>query len=127
MAMAPPLVHAVKECSRAGEPCIIDCPPGTSCPMIAAIRGADMVLLVTEPTPFGLHDLGLAVNAVAEVGIPAGIVVNRTGPEGLDVGAFAKERGIPVLLEIPDDRRAAEAYSRGELLVDAIPGWKSLF
>jgi len=61
------------------------------------------------------------------VGIPAGIVVNRTGPEGLDVGAFAKERGIPVLLEIPDDRRAAEAYSRGELLVDAIPGWKSLF
>lgn len=127
MAMAPPLVRAVKECSRAGEPCIIDCPPGTSCPMIAAIRGADMVLLVTEPTPFGLHDLGLAVNAVAEVGIPAGIVVNRTGPEGLDVGAFAKERGIPVLLEIPDDRRAAEAYSRGELLVDAIPEWKSLF
>lgn len=126
-AMAPPLVRAVKKHLDAGEISIIDCPPGTSCPMVAAVRGADAVLLVTEPTPFGLHDLGLAADTVADLGLKAGIVVNRAGRDGSDVRGFARERGLPVLLEIPDERRAAEAYSRGEILVDSIPGWRPLF
>ncbi len=126
-AMAPPLTRAVKEHLDAGGINIIDCPPGTSCPMVTAVRGVDAVILVTEPTPFGLHDLELAADTVADLGLEAGIVVNRAGPDGSDIRGFARGRCLPVLLEIPDERRAAEAYSRGEILVDAIPGWRSLF
>lgn len=126
-AMAPPLIRRVREQADPAFVCIIDCPPGTSCPMVASVRGSDAVILVTEPTPFGLHDLGLAADSVGSLGIPAGIVVNRAGSGDADIAGFARSRGLPVLLEISDDRKAAEAYSRGELLVDCLPGWQPMF
>jgi MinD superfamily P-loop ATPase len=127
VAMAPPLIRAVKARLRPGVPAILDAPPGTSCPVITTLRGADFVVLVTEPTPFGLHDLTLAVLMVRELGIPFGVVVNRLGIGDGRVHAFCRGEGIPVLLEIPDDRRIAEAYSRGDLTVDVLPEYKPLF
>lgn len=126
-AMAPPLIRAVKKRLKDGMPAILDAPPGTSCPVIATLRGADYVLLVTEPTPFGLHDLKLAVEMVRELGIPCGVVVNRMGIGDMRVHDFCRAEGVPVLLEIPDDRRIAEAYSRGELIVEALPEYRPLF
>jgi MinD superfamily P-loop ATPase len=127
VAMAPPLIRTVKSRLQSGVPAILDAPPGTSCPVIATIRGADFVALVTEPTPFGLHDLKLAVDMVKELGIPFGVVVNRIGVGDDRVHVFCGRKNIPILLEIPDDRRIAEAYSRGEPVIDALPAYRSLF
>jgi len=128
VAMAPPLIRAVKSrMKNNGTTVILDAPPGTSCPVIATLRGSDFVLLVTEPTPFGLHDLQLAVDMVRELTIPFGVVVNRMGIGDDRVHQFCREQGIPILLELPDDRRIAEAYSRGELVVDALPEYHSHF
>jgi MinD superfamily P-loop ATPase len=127
VAMAPPLIRAVKARLRNGAPAILDAPPGTSCPVIATLRGTDFVVLVTEPTPFGLHDLTLAVDMVRELRIPFGVVVNRMGIGDDRVHVYCGEENIPVLLEIPDDRRIAEAYSRGELIVDALPEYRGIF
>jgi len=127
VAMAPPLIRAVKDALHDDQPAILDAPPGTSCPVIATLREVDYVLLVTEPTPFGLHDLKLAVEMVRELGLPFGVVVNRMGSGDDRTHDFCREAKIPILLEIPDDRRIAEAYSRGELLVDALPEYRNLF
>jgi MinD superfamily P-loop ATPase len=127
VAVAPPLIRAVKDRLQNGRPAILDSPPGTSCPVISAIRGADLVVLVTEPTPFGLHDLRLAVDMVRELALPFGVVVNRVGIGDDRVHVYCREEKIPVLLDIPDDRRIAEAYSRGELIVDALPEYRNLF
>jgi MinD superfamily P-loop ATPase len=125
--MSPPLIRAVKAHLRKGAPAILDAPPGTSCPVIAALRGADFVVLVTEPTPFGLHDLKLAVDVVRELRIPFGVVINRVGIGDDRVHVFCGNEDIPILLEIPDDRRIAEAYSRGELIVEAMPEYRAHF
>ncbi len=129
VAMAPPLIRAVKRAAEGadGAGVIIDAPPGTSCPVVAALHGADAALLVTEPTPFGLHDLKLAVEMVRRLEIPFGVVINRMGVGDGRVHAFCALEGIPVLAEIPDDRRIAEAYSRGEPLVEALPRYRRLF
>ena len=127
VAMSPPLIRAVKARLRKGVPAILDAPPGTSCPVIATLRGADFVVLVTEPTPFGLHDLKLAVDMVRELRIPFGVVVNRVGIGDDRVHVFCGNEDIPMLLEIPDDRRIAEAYSRGELVVEALPEYLAHF
>ena len=128
VAMAPPLIRAVKaRMKNNGTTVILDAPPGTSCPVIATLRGSDFVLLVTEPTPFGLHDLRLAVDMVRELTIPFGVVVNRMGVGDDRVHQFCRVQEIPILLELPDDRRIAEAYSRGELIVDALPEYSSHF
>lgn len=127
VAMAPPLIRAVKARLRNGMPAILDAPPGTSCPVITALRGTDFIVLVTEPTPFGLHDLKLAVVVVRELGIPFGVVVNRVGIGDERVHTFCREENIPILLEIPDDRRIAEAYSKGRLIVEALPEYRGLF
>jgi len=126
-AMAPPLIRRVRASARPGAVTIIDAPPGTSCPVIAAMKGADFVLLVTEPTPFGLHDLTLAVGAVRVLGIPCGLVINRADMGDGRVRDYAVREDLPVLLEIPFDRRIAEAYSRGEMLVEVLPAWKERF
>lgn len=127
VAFAPPLIRRVRSEVLPGREVIIDAPPGTSCPVIAAVKEADFVLLVTEPTPFGLSDLELAVEVVRILGIPCGLVINRAG-EGFDeVNAFAAREGIPVLLEIPFDRAIAEAYSRGEAVVSVMPEWRDRF
>ncbi len=127
VAMAPPLIRAVKERLQNNLPAILDAPPGTSCPVIAAIRDTDMVLLVTEPTPFGLNDLTLAVDMVRALKIPFGVIVNRMGSGDDRVHDYCEKENIPILLEIPDDRRIAESYSRGILMVDALPEYRGLF
>jgi MinD superfamily P-loop ATPase len=127
VAMAPPLIRAVKTYIQEDTPVIMDAPPGTSCPVIAAVRGADFVLLVTEPTPFGLNDLKLAVEMIRKLSIPFGVVVNRFGSGDDRVHIYCEEQKIPVLLEIPDDRRIAESYSRGEMIVEALPEYRRLF
>jgi MinD superfamily P-loop ATPase len=126
-AMSPPLIKKVRAYAHTDTLTIIDAPPGTSCPVIAAMKGADFVLLVTEPTPFGLHDLKLAVGAVKILGIPCGLVINRADMGDDQVMAYAKEEDVPVLMEIPFDRRIAEIYSMGEVLVEVMPEWKEKF
>jgi MinD superfamily P-loop ATPase len=127
VAMAPPLIREVKARLQNRLPAILDAPPGTSCPVIATLRETDFVVLVTEPTPFGLHDLNLAVDMVRELGISFGVVINRVGIGDNRVHNYCNEQNIPVILEIPDDRRIAEAYSRGELIVEALPEYRGLF
>jgi MinD superfamily P-loop ATPase len=127
VAQVPPLIRAVKSRLRPEGLAIVDAPPGTSCPVVAALRGADVVVLVTEPTPFGLHDLDLAVDVVREMRIPFGVAVNRVGAGDDRVHVFCRQNDIPILIEIPDDRRVAEAYSRGELAVEAVPEYRCLF
>jgi MinD superfamily P-loop ATPase len=97
---------------------IFDCPPGTSCPMVAAVKKADFVVLVTEPTPFGLHDLKLAVETVAGLGIPYGVVINRDGIGNNEVEEYCNENNVPVLARIPYDKEIAFLYSKGQLLRD---------
>jgi MinD superfamily P-loop ATPase len=126
-ALAPPLIRAVKHEARDDRSVIVDAPPGTSCPMITAVQGSDLVVLVTEPTPFGLNDLVLAVEAVQVLGIPFGIVVNRAGSGDDRVHEYCAAEGLDILAEIPDERRIAESYSRGRLLVDELDHTRSLF
>ena len=126
-AMAPPLIRKVRSFAHPDKVTIIDAPPGTSCPVIASMKGADFVLLVTEPTPFGLHDLKLAVGAVRILGIPCGLVINRSDMGDDRLREYAGAEGIPILMEIPFDRKIAEFYSRGELLVDVMPEWREKF
>jgi MinD superfamily P-loop ATPase len=126
-AMSPPLIRKVRSLTSHDGITIIDAPPGTSCPVIASMKGADFILLVTEPTPFGFHDLKLAVGAVRILGIPCGLVINRSDLGDDQVRAYAEQESLPVMLEIPFDRAIAEAYSRGELIVDCMPEWKERF
>jgi len=126
-AMAPPVICAVLAAAPTEGTTVIDAPPGTSCPVIVSVKTADVVLLVTEPTPFGLNDLKLAVEMVRELGVRFGVAVNRTGTGDRAVFEYCTSERIPVLLEIPNERRIAHAYSRGELCVDAMPELKPLF
>ncbi|MBN1908634.1 MAG: ATP-binding protein [Pirellulales bacterium] len=119
--MSPPVIRAVKATEVEADLTIIDAPPGTSCPVIEAVREADFVLLVTEPTPFGLHDLKLAIEMVRLLGRPFGVVVNRAGLNGSELHAYCQAQRVPILAEIPDDRELAEAYSRGVMAADVSP------
>lgn len=124
-AMAPPVIRAVLQHAPEDGLTIIDCPPGTSCPFVTAVRECDAVLLVTEPTPFGLHDLQLAIETLRELGIPFAVLANRIDREQNRISEYCKAEAIPLLFQIPEDRRIAEAYSRGEPLPDAVPELKS--
>ncbi|MFO8082947.1 MAG: ATP-binding protein [Desulfobacterales bacterium] len=126
-AMSPPLIKQVRGYERTDKVTIIDAPPGTSCPVIAAMKDTDFVLLVTEPTPFGLHDLELAYGAVKILGIPCGLIINRADLGDDRVKKFAQQAQIPILMEIPFDRKIAEIYSRGGLLVKDMEGMKDKF
>lgn len=126
-ALSPPLIKAVRSTGQDGGLSIIDASPGASCPVIAAIKSVDYVLLVTEPTPFGINDLEIAVDMVKELHIPHAVVVNRCVPEYTLARDFCRGKNIRILAEIPDDRRVAEAYSRGELPYSAVPGYRELF
>jgi MinD superfamily P-loop ATPase len=126
-ALSPPLVKAVRSTGRGDGLIIVDASPGTSCPVVAAIKGTDYVLLVTEPTPFGINDLEIAADMVKELRIPHAVVVNRCVPGYTLARDFCEDRNIKILAEIPDDRRVAEAYSRGELPCSAVPGYRELF
>jgi MinD superfamily P-loop ATPase len=126
VSLTPPVIHAVKEEAR-GDLVIMDAPPGTSCPVVATLRGTDFVVLVTEPTPFGLNDLTLAVEMVRELGLPFGAVINRAAGSDDLVRPYLDKEKIPLLAEIPYDRRIAEAYARGTPLTEAMPNYRPLF
>lgn len=126
-AMSPPLIKAVRAKAPQVDTTIIDAPPGTSCPVITSMVDTDFVLLVTEPTPFGLHDLILAVEAVKVLGIPCGLVINRADLGYKEVHQYADNEGLPILMEIPFDKSIAEIYSKGDILVEERPEWKARF
>lgn len=134
--MAVPIIRQLKQSlipSENGDapedrPVILDAPPGTACPVVESMSGADFVLMVTEPTPFGLHDLRMAVQVARdELGLPVGVVVNRDGVGDQGVDEYCAAEDIPVLMRIPLDRRIAEAYSEGIPLVEALPEYREKF
>ncbi len=117
-AMSPPLIRELKRMASDAETVIIDSPPGTSCPMVTSVEDADYIVLVTEPTPFGLNDLKLAVETVRKLCTPFGVVINRSDSGDESVREYCASEIIPLLLEVPEDRAVAEAYSRGIILSD---------
>jgi len=124
-ASATPMIRELKHRLRGEGITVIDAPPGNSCPVVESMRKSDFVLLVTEPTPFGLHDLKAAATiAREEMGLPVGVIINRDGIGDDGVERFCEEEGIPILMRIPMDRRIAEAYSEGIPLVRAVPGYR---
>ena len=126
-AMAPPVIRKVKEyISREGA-VIIDVSPGTSCPVVESVKGSDFCLLVTEPTPFGLNDLVLAVEVARKLNIPCGVVLNRVGVGDRKVEEYCLREDIPIMLTIPLDTKIAGLYSRGIPLVEGIPQWRESF
>ncbi len=126
-AMAPPVIRAVLSETPSDATVVVDAPPGTSCPVIESIKGADVVVLVSEPTPFGLNDLKLAVEMVRQLAIPFGVAVNRAGSGDDALGVWCGQERIPIVLEVPNDRRIAQAYSRGELAIRALPELEGAF
>jgi MinD superfamily P-loop ATPase len=126
-AMSPPLIRAVKEKINPDKISILDSPPGASCPVINTVKGSDFIILVTEPTPFGLHDLRIAVDAVSELGIPLGVVLNRSDIGDREIQSYCARTNIPVLAEIPHSRKIAEGYARGDLLVVSDLSYVKLF
>jgi len=126
-AMAPPVIRKVKEQASNNGVVIVDAPPGTSCPVVESIKGSDFCILVTEPTPFGLNDLMLAVETVRELNIPFGVVLNRVGEGYKEVEKYCLENNIPIMLTIPLDTEIARLYSKGVAMVEGMPQWKSSF
>ena len=124
-AMATPVIKEVKK--FAGNDAIIDAPPGNACPTIEAMHGSDFVILVTEPTPFGLHDLKIAVSIVRKFGIPFGVIINKYGIGDESVEKFCKVEGIKILMKIPHDEEIARYYSKGIAFVTKMDGWKERF
>ena len=125
--MATPIIHALKRMIDPQVLAILDAPPGTGCPMIAALHDVSVALLVTEPTPFGLHDLIAAVGVARTLSVPVAVVINRSGIGDQRVDDYCRQQGIPVLLRIPFDRTIAEAYAVGTPLIDAASSWRSMF
>ena len=115
-AISPPVTKALKKLAMTSGVTIIDAPPGTSCPVIEAINGTDFVILVTEPTPFGLNDLKLAVEMVRDIGVPFGVMINRSDIGDNKTEEYCLMEHIEILMKIPFDRKIAEAYSRGEMM-----------
>jgi len=126
-AMAIPVIKKVKERIRENETVIIDAPPGTSCPVIETVKDSDYCVLVTEPTPFGLADLKLAVEVVRKLKILFGLIINKHNSEFMETEEFCRQEKIPILLKIPEDRKIAEAYSKGIPLVEGFSEYKSEF
>jgi MinD superfamily P-loop ATPase len=127
--MPTPVIRQLK---KMGHPLpnaidIFDAPPGASCSVVETLHGVNYVLLVTEPTPFGLHDLKQMVGILRDMNIPAGIVINRDGIGNNVVETFCSAEKLPVLLRIPFDRQIAEGISKGETLVDIFPGYSTVF
>jgi len=131
-AMAPPIIrqlkHSVLSQADPSDMVILDAPPGTACPVVESLKGSDFVLLVTEPTPFGLHDLRMAVEVARdEMHLPVGVVINRDGIGDQGVEDYCAAESVPILMRIPFDRRIAEAYSEGIPLLEALPEYGPQF
>lgn len=117
------VIRSARSAARAitADLVVIDAPPGVGCSTVAAIRGVDALLLVAEPTPFGLHDLELSLELGLKLQLPMGVVVNREVGASDEIDSLCKEKGVPIVARIPFDRRIAETYARGELLTDTLP------
>ena len=126
-ALAVPIIAAVKDRMKEEGVVILDSPPGSACPVVESVMDTDYVVMVTEPTPFGLHDLEVATEVVKQLGIPLGVVVNFAGIGDRGVYDFCERMGIPIILEIPYDRHIAELYSKGIAFTDEMPEWKPKF
>lgn len=127
--MAVPVIQQLKKWAtlQPGQVVIVDASPGTSCPVVESVRNADFLLLVTEPTPFGLHDLKLAVQVAKVLKIPAGVIINRDGIGDVGVEDFCNVEGLPILMRIPYDRVIAEGTAQGQTLIDIYPEYTPLF
>jgi MinD superfamily P-loop ATPase len=123
----PALIRYVKQKAIKDGITIFDVPPGTSCPVIEAIKGSNFILLVTEPTPFGLNDLELAVGMVRELKLPFAVAINRSDIGDNAVAKYCQKENIEVMLEIPNDRKIAESYSKGVMIIEAMPDYKQKF
>jgi MinD superfamily P-loop ATPase len=121
------LIKHIRQRPTNSDTVVIDVPPGTSCPVIEAVKGVDFVLLVTEPTPFGLNDLQLAVEMVKELKLPFAVAINRCDIGDDRVVRYCQQEDIEILLEILNDRLIAEAYSQGIKIIDALPGYEEKF
>ncbi|HHW15430.1 MAG TPA: P-loop NTPase [Firmicutes bacterium] len=128
-AKSPPLIEAVRQKAREDgeEQVIVDAPPGTSCPVISAVKGVDYLVLVTEPTSFGLHDLQLAVELARDLRLPVGVVVNRAGIGDGGVQEYCAAAGVPILAELPFDPRVARLYSEGRIASQELPEYRERF
>ncbi|MBN2388622.1 MAG: ATP-binding protein [Anaerolineales bacterium] len=124
--MAVPLIRDLKAWARPGpgQHVIVDCPPGASCPVVAALRGVDFLLLVTEPTPFGLHDLRQAAAIATELGLPAAVIINRVEGSFPDLETFCRDSDLPILLRIPFERAIAAGIARGQNLIEIRPVYR---
>jgi len=127
--MAVPVIRQLKQWAKPkeGQIVIVDAPPGTSCPMVEAVRGADFLLLVTEPTPFGLHDLQLAVQVGRELATPTGVIINRDGIGNEDVDTFCTVERLPILMRIPFEHAIARGVARGQTLTEIRPAYITEF
>jgi len=125
--MAVPVIRGVKKQATNDKTVIIDSPPGTACPVIESVYDSDYCLLATEPTPFGLHDLKMTVQVLERLKIPFGVLVNNAGIGDRRVYEYCEDKGVPILLEIPFQRKIAELYSRGVPFVEKMPEWKNRF
>jgi MinD superfamily P-loop ATPase len=126
-AIAPPIIKYLKKIMGVADFTLIDSPPGTSCPVIEAVKNSDYVILVTEPTPFGLNDLELAVSMVRKLNLSFGVIINRYGIGDDRIHTFCAKEGIDILWELPHDRRIAEVCSKGKLIIDALPEYSVYF
>jgi MinD superfamily P-loop ATPase len=126
-AMSVPLIREIKKYKNSTRLVIIDAPPGTSCPVIEAIKGSDFSLLVTEPTPFGLNDLKLSVETLREMNISFGVVINRAGIGDNTVEDYCQKENIPLLMILPMDRDIAVAYSEGKSIIETQPAYREKF
>ena len=126
-AMSPPLIREVKTKINQDKIAILDAPPGASCPVITTVKNSDFVIMVTEPTPFGLNDLEIAVEAIQGLGIPMGVVINRSDIGTSDSKDYCSRKGLPVLMEIPNNRKIAEGYARGVPLIESMPEYVDTF
>lgn len=126
-AMAIPLIRAVKNQIKSDKTVIIDAPPGTACSLVVSVHKTDYCILVTEPTPFGLHDLKISVQVLKDLNVPMGVVINRAGFGDRKVYQYCEKENIPLLMEIPFDKKIAKLYSRGVPFVTEMPEWKKNF
>jgi MinD superfamily P-loop ATPase len=124
---SPPAIRAVKAAVPPAGLILFDAPPGTSCPVVETVRQSDFLLLVTEPTPFGLHDLRLALEMARTLEVDCGVVINRAVAGRWEAREFCHEAGLPILAEIPDDLAVARTYSDGNLVAEAVPGFRQEF